>query len=53
MSIRMKYFQVFKMDKGDYSIGMCVSSKNWNEFRETYLYINLWKWTISIGRFVA
>lgn len=53
MKRQFKHFDIIKLDKGDYSLGICLSSKKWNEFRETYLFINLWKWTVSIGRFVG
>lgn len=44
-------FDIVKLDKDQYSFGACISSGDWNGEREFYLYINLIKWTISIGWF--
>ena len=39
--------EISKMEKGQWSFGVCFS----HYFDETYLYINLIKWTITIGKF--
>ena len=39
--------EISKMEKGQWSFGVCFS----HYFVETYLYINLIKWTITIGKF--
>lgn len=44
---KLKYgIKVDKNDKGMWSLGICLS--HW--FEETYIYINLIKWSISIGK---
>ena len=32
--------------EGAWSFGICLS--HWN--KETYIYINFWKWSVSIGK---
>ena len=39
--------EISKMEKGQWSFGVCFSKY----FDETYLYINLIKWTITTGKF--
>ena len=39
--------EISKMEKGQWSFGVCFS----HYFDETYLYINLIKWTITTGKF--
>lgn len=42
--VKFKY-KIVPMMKGQWSIGICLSHLD----RETYLYINLFKWNLSIG----
>ena len=40
---------IFKNCKGMWSFGMCLS----HHFEETYVYINFFRWSISIGKLYA
>lgn len=40
---------VDKIDRGRWSFGMCLA----HDEPETYLFVNLFKWSISIGRFIC
>lgn len=44
-------FNIVKLSEDQYSFGACISSGDWNGERECYLYLNLVKWTVSIGWF--
>ena len=39
--------KVTEMGRGEWSFGICLS----HYFDETYIYINLAKWSITIGKF--
>lgn len=49
MEEEIKHYFGVKVDKiaQGFSVGICFSYDKWLE--ETYLYINLFKWSISIG----
>lgn len=49
---KIAHFEVQKIDCDQWSLGCCVSSQKWGENRETYLFINFFKWSVSIGRFL-
>lgn len=42
-------FEIKKMYEGTWSFGICLS----HSVEETYVYINLFKWTISIGKILV
>lgn len=42
-------FEIEKMPDGHWSFGICLS----HFVEETYVYINLFKWTISIGKILV
>lgn len=44
-------YKIDKMNKGDYSFGICFSIDSW--LGEFYLYMNIVKWTLCIGRFAV
>ena len=37
-----------KLDKTQWSLGICISV--WKEIGEAYIFLNLIKWTVSVGR---
>lgn len=41
--------QIDKMDKHKWSFGICIS----HDKPETYLFINLFEWSISIGKLIV
>jgi len=42
-------FEGYKLIKGDISLSIGITSKGFYDYRETYLYLNLFKWNICIG----
>ena len=40
----------YKMSKGEYSLCFGISTEIWQGKREAYIFINLIKWAITIGR---
>ncbi len=50
---KIKYFQTQKMTDSQWSFGACLSSSKFGDVREVYLFINFFKWSFVIGRFLS
>lgn len=49
INMKSKYLQIHRMPSGYWSIGIGISSDGWLNPRQTYLYINLYKWSVYLG----
>lgn len=47
-SLKHKYIHVSKHISKDWSFGICLTYDSY--LNETYIYINFFKWSISIGK---
>lgn len=46
---RTRYLMIHHITPRDWSFGIGISSDGWLNPRQTYLYINLYKWSVYLG----